>query len=109
MQGAAAWVTLKVSPAMVREPVRCAGVLFWVTVNPTVPFPVPDWPNEGVIQLVLLRDVQAHVEALAPTVITESLLLLLKLALDGVRVNVHWDNPGRAANATSAARRINRL
>ena len=99
---------MKVSPAMVREPVRCAGVLFWVTVNPTVPFPVPDWPKESVIQLVLLRDVHAQVEALAPTVITESLLLLLKLALDGVTVNVHWDNPGRAANATSAARRINR-
>lgn len=32
VQAAAVCVTLKVIPAIVREPVRAAGVLFWVTV-----------------------------------------------------------------------------
>ena len=99
---------MKVRPAIVSDPVRCVGVLFCVTVKPTVPFPVPVWPNETVIQLVLLRVVQAQVGALAVTVITESLLLLLKLALAGVSVKVHWASAGMAAKAASRARRQNK-
>lgn len=93
---------------MVSDPIRCVGVLFCVTVKPTVPFPVPVWPNETVIQLVLLRDVQAQVGALAATWITVSLLLLLKLELMGVTLKVHWANAGMAAKAANRARRQNK-
>jgi hypothetical protein len=50
------WVTVNVSPAMVSVPVRVAPVFAW-TVNCTVPLPVPDEPEEIVIQGTLLTAV----------------------------------------------------
>jgi len=74
---------LKVILAMVSEPVRAAGVLFCVTVKPTLPLPFPVCPKEMVIQLVLLREIQGQAELLALTVTMASALKLEKLALVG--------------------------
>ncbi len=104
MHGAPGCVTGKLIPAIVNDPVRGANVLFCVTVNPTVPLPLPVCPKEIVTQVVLLLEVHAHVEALAETVTTESLLVLVgKLALAGVSWNVHWATPGSPAHTSSAA------
>ena len=91
--------------AMVSEPVRVAGVLFWVTVKPTVPLPVPVCPKEMVIQLVLLREVHAQLDALAVTVMVESLLLVPKVALVGESWKVHCARTGIAASESRAAMR----
>jgi len=48
-----------VCPATLKVPVRASPV-FWLTEKFTVPFPVPDPPEEIVIQETLLAAVQAH-------------------------------------------------
>jgi hypothetical protein len=46
-------------------PVRCALVLFGNTVYPAEPLPVPVWPNEIVIQGVVVVTVREHEPELA--------------------------------------------
>jgi hypothetical protein len=51
---AVACVTVKVSPAMVRVPVRAIPLAFAATEYPTVPGPVPEAPEMILIQAALL-------------------------------------------------------
>ena len=60
---AASWLTVNVAPAIVSDPVRLLVVLFWLTLNDTVPLPVPDAPLVTVIQSLLLTAVQSHQSA----------------------------------------------
>ena len=60
VQGAAAWVTLNVAPAIVRVPVRLDATVLAATLKPTVPLPEPVAPLVRVIQAALLAAVHAH-------------------------------------------------
>ena len=66
-------MTVNVRPAIVSVPVRTAVVEFAAIENPTVPPPVPDWPEVTVIQVALLTAVQAHTAALAVTLTVAAL------------------------------------
>jgi hypothetical protein len=59
-QGAPAWLTLKVLPAIVSVPVRGVVVGLAVTLNATDPLPVPVAPALMVIQPALLVALQPH-------------------------------------------------
>ena len=59
MQGAAAWLTVNVSPAMVSVPLRAPPVLA-ATLNPTDPLPLPLAPDVMLIQEALVAAVHAH-------------------------------------------------
>jgi hypothetical protein len=61
VHGVPAWVTLKVWPAMVIVPVRCAVLVFAATTTVTVPVPVPDPPEPTLSQAALLVVLQAQV------------------------------------------------
>jgi hypothetical protein len=52
--------TVKISPAIDISPLRLPPVLFAVTLNVTVPLPVPLAPLVTVIQLTLLTAVHVH-------------------------------------------------
>ncbi len=71
MEGSAAWVTLKVVPAIAIEPLRGLGPALAATVKLTVPLPVRLLPPLTVIQPLLL--VTVHVQPLA--VVTDVLPL----------------------------------
>ena len=62
MQGCALCVTVKVWPAIVTVPVRCAVAEFAAMVMVTVPLPVPLAPAVTVIQAAPLVAVHAQVE-----------------------------------------------
>ena len=62
MQGCALCVTVKVWPAIVTVPVRCAVAEFAAMVMLTVPLPVPLAPPVTVIQAAPLAAVHAQVE-----------------------------------------------
>ena len=64
-QEAAACVTVKVAPAIVRVPVRLDATVFAATLNPTVPFPEPVAPLVIVIHATLLTAVHEHPVATA--------------------------------------------
>jgi hypothetical protein len=59
LHGEAAWLTVKVRPAIVSVPVR-APDWFGATVKLTLPLPLPVLPAPTVIQLALLAAVHAH-------------------------------------------------
>jgi hypothetical protein len=59
-QAAAAWVTVKVAPAIVSVPVRIDATVLAATLNPTVPLPDPVAPLVTVIQAALLAAVHAQ-------------------------------------------------
>ena len=71
---------MNVRPAIVNVPVRSAPVLLAVTVNATVPFPVPLAPLVTVIQLASLTAVQTHPDC----VITETDPVPLDLSSDEI-------------------------
>jgi hypothetical protein len=54
----AAWVTVRVWPAMVSVPLRCDELVDAATTNATLPFPLPVDPDVTVIHETLLRAVQ---------------------------------------------------
>jgi len=56
----ASWLTVKVVPAIVSDPVRSLDELFVATLNTTEPLPEPDAPLVTVIHWVLLTAVQVH-------------------------------------------------
>jgi hypothetical protein len=60
LQGAPAWVTVKVLPPIVSVPVRVVVVVLAATAYDTVPVPLPDAPALIVIHASLLVAVQAH-------------------------------------------------
>ena len=60
MQGAAAWVTVNVAPAIVSVPVRLEATVLVATLKPTVPLPDPVAPLVTVIQVALLAALHAH-------------------------------------------------
>jgi hypothetical protein len=60
VQGAAASVTVKVAPAMVKVPVRAVPAGLAAALKPTDPLPLPVAPLVMVTQLSLLAAVQAH-------------------------------------------------
>jgi hypothetical protein len=60
VQGAPAWVTVKVWPATVSVPVRDEVDVLAATVNATVPLPLPEAPLVTVIHAALLVAVQAQ-------------------------------------------------
>jgi hypothetical protein len=76
-QDAAACVTLKVAPAIVKVPVRVETALFAATLKPTVPLPDPVAPPVTVIQAALLTAVHAQPAA--------TLTLLLPVPADAVK------------------------
>ena len=57
---AAACVTVKVAPAMVKVPVRLEGTVFAATLKPTEPLPDPEAPLVTVIHVALLAAVHAQ-------------------------------------------------
>jgi hypothetical protein len=67
LQGAPAWVTVIVWPAMVIVPVRLTVSVLAATLYDTVPFPLPVAPAEMAIQGALLPAVHAHEPAFAVT------------------------------------------
>ena len=60
MQGAAAWVTVKVWPAIVAVALRDEAAVFAPTLNVTVPLPLPLAPLVTVSHPALLAAVQAQ-------------------------------------------------
>jgi hypothetical protein len=69
VQGAPAWVTVKVWPAIVSVPVRDEVLVLAATLYATVPLPVPLVPEVIVIQLALLAPV--HVQPVPAVTVTE--------------------------------------
>src|SRR5262249_3217285 len=61
-------VTVNVSPAIVKIPVRSAPVVFAATVYATVPFPVPLDPLVTMTQLALLPAVHIHEGCVVPEI-----------------------------------------
>ena len=62
-----AWVTAKVSPAIVMVPAREAGLVFGATEKATSPFPLPLLPEVMVIQESWLTAVQPQPVAVTVT------------------------------------------
>lgn len=60
----AAWVTVKVRPAIDKVPLRCDELVDGATVNATLPFPLPLDPDVIVIHAALLCAVQLQPAAL---------------------------------------------
>jgi hypothetical protein len=72
VQGRPSCVTVKVWPAMVTVPVRCAVLVFAATITPTVPLPVPVAPEPIVNQAALLVVLQAQVLPVVTPIATGS-------------------------------------
>ena len=75
MQAGAAWVKVKVCPAMVKVPVRGLGEVFSATVYVTLPGPEPVFPKVIVIKAALLAAVHEQ-----PAVVLTATLALPPLA-----------------------------
>jgi hypothetical protein len=71
LQAAAAWVTVKVLPAIVSVPDRELALLFSAVVNVAVPLPVPEAPEFNVIQPTLL--VLVHAQPVAAVTVADPL------------------------------------
>ena len=90
VQGAPAWVTLKVWPAIVTDPVRCAVPVFAATVTLTLPLPV--LPDPTVNHAALLVVLQAQVLPVVTATATLS-PAAGEVRLVGAIVNVHGGRP----------------
>jgi hypothetical protein len=65
-------MTVKVCPAMVIVPIRCAVLVFAATTTLTVPVPVPDPPEPTLSQVALLVVFQAQVLPAVTVTATDS-------------------------------------
>jgi hypothetical protein len=92
--GAASWVTVTATPAMVSVAVRGAVSVLAAAMNATVPEPVPDAPAVMVSQAALLDPVQVHVDADAVTLTCPDAPAAATVCVAGATVNVQAGGVG---------------